>query len=124
MNKITINIDLTKLDKTRIQERTYTNKNGQEVTVKEYKMEVVPLNLQKTIKEGDTWLLRKTHFVCDAQTKEERTNKKETVYLGEGVMFQDRVNRVGQTQKEVSRTEDISMKDVTTSEEYSSHIPF
>ena len=90
MNKITINIDLTKLDKTRIQERTYTNKNGQEVTVKEYKMEVVPLNLQKTIKEGDSWLLRKTHFVCNSQTKEERANKVKTVYLGEGVMFQDK----------------------------------
>jgi len=84
-----ITIDLNKIDKTRIQERTYT-KDGVEVSVKEYKMEVVPLNLQKTIKEGNTWVMRKTHFVCDSQTKEERAEKKDTNYLGEGVMFESK----------------------------------
>jgi len=101
-----ITIDLNKIDKTRIQERTYP-KEGVEVTVKEYKMEVVPLNLQKTIKEGGSWYLRKTHFVCDSQTKEERAEKKDTNYLGEGIMFEDKKKSQDIVQEESIKAEDV-----------------
>ena len=41
MEKITVTIDLTKIDKTRIIERKFTNAAGQEVVAKEYKMEMI-----------------------------------------------------------------------------------
>ncbi len=88
MEKITITIDLNKINKERIQTRTYT-KDGVEVTVREYKMEVVPLKAKKIIKDSGSWVLYKTHFVCDSQTKEEREAHKNTSFLGEGIMFGD-----------------------------------
>ncbi len=89
MKKISITIDLGKIDKNRIIERTYTNKEGQEVIVKEYKLDVVPLRNKKEIKSGDTWKLVKSHFVADSQTKEEREAKADTNFLGDGVTFED-----------------------------------
>lgn len=89
MNKVSITIDLTKIDKNRIQNRTFTNKEGVEVTVKEYKLDVVPLREKKIIKEGDTWRMVKSHFVCDTATKEERANKTKTNFLGDGIQFED-----------------------------------
>jgi single-stranded DNA-binding protein len=97
MEKTTLTIDLTKIDKSRIETRTYTNREGVEVTVKDYKIDVVPLKqpraLQKadgTLIAGDTWQLMETHFACESQTKEEREANKETVYIGKGVQFQDK----------------------------------
>ena len=90
MNKISVTIDLGKLDKTRIKERTYTNKDGKEVTVKEYQMDVVELKEKKTIKEGDTWRMVKSHFVSDSQSKEEREAKKESNFIGSGIIFENR----------------------------------
>lgn len=98
MSKITVTIDLTKINKSRIQERKYTNKAGEEVTVKEYSMEVVPLKQPRALKkadgtliEGATWQLMETHFACEAQTKAEREANKETVYIGKGTQLQDKV---------------------------------
>lgn len=90
MQKISVTIDLNKLDKTRIQERTYTNGQGQEVVVREYKLDVVPLKEKKKIKDGDTWSLVKSHFVCDAPTKEERESKTNTTIVGDGVVFENK----------------------------------
>ena len=86
--KISVTLDVSKIDKSRIQERTYTNKEGQEVTVKEYKMDVVPLKESRFIKEGPGWKMLKTHFLAQAQTKEEREAKADTVYVGEGMTFE------------------------------------
>lgn len=97
MEKISITIDLGKLDKTRINNRTFTNKDGQEVTVKEYKLDVVPLKEKKLIKEGDTWKMVKSHFVADSQTKEERENKTQTNFIGDGIMFEKK----GETDGEI-----------------------
>ncbi len=91
--KINITLDLSKIDKTRITPRTFTNKEGVEVTVKEYKMEVIPLNEPKLIKVGDGWNLLKTHFVVEGQTKEERQAKKKSVYIGEGLQFVDNTSQ-------------------------------
>jgi hypothetical protein len=90
MQKISITIDLGKLDKTRINTRTYENKEGEVITVKEYKMDIVPLTEPKLIKEGDTWRMMKTHFVSNTATKEEREAKTKMVGVGEGIMFVDK----------------------------------
>jgi hypothetical protein len=88
MKKIMITLDLSKLDKSKIIEKTYKNKNGEEVKQKLYKFDVVELNQQKVVASGDTWKMIKTHFCSEPQTKEEREAKKETIYLGEGCSFE------------------------------------
>ena len=91
MQKITVNIDLTKIDKTRIVERKYTNAVGVEMTAKEYKMDVVEVRPEnfKTIASGETWALVKKFFVADSPTKEERAAKADTNFIGDGVVFVD-----------------------------------
>jgi len=91
-NKITITIDLTKIDKNRIVNRTYQNKEGQTVTVKEYSMDCVELITPKLIKEADTWMLKETHFVTDAPTKEERQTKTKMKGLGKAIGIFNKAN--------------------------------
>jgi single-stranded DNA-binding protein len=121
-NKIQITIDLTRIDKNRINTRTYTNKEGQEVTVKEYVLDVVELENPKTIKEGDTWTLQQTHFVADAPTKEERANKTKMKFIGKGTGF---VNKTSETVEQVKK--DIASRLSTpehTEEDWADEIPF
>ena len=87
--KISITIDLGKINKEKITLRTYTNKDGQQVTVKEYKMDVVPVKEEKIIKEGATWKMVKSHFVVESPTKEEREAKTKTPILGDGIQFRE-----------------------------------
>ena len=89
MKKINITLDLTKIDKSKIIYRTFTNKAGEEVTVKEYRIEAIELQDPKFFKSGDGWNLLKTHFIVEGQTKEERQAKKKSVCVGEGLQFVD-----------------------------------
>lgn len=88
MRRITISIDLGKLDKSRIQKRTY-EKNGQQITVNELKLDVIEVAEPKVLKEGDTWRLVKSCFVAETPTKEEREGRVKTAIVGDGVEFQD-----------------------------------
>jgi hypothetical protein len=88
MNKITITVDVNKLTKSKVRQRQYTSQ-GQPYTAREIKLDIVELKEPKVIKTGDTWRLLKTHFVAEAQTKEERQAKAPTVYVGEGIVFED-----------------------------------
>ena len=121
MKKIIITIDLNKIDEKKINTRTYTNKEGKEIEVKDYKMEVVPLKKKILIKTGDTWKLDRTHFVCDAQTKEEREKrketkeKKETNFLGEGIQF-SALEDIDLSQKEESQEENQIEEDIDLEE--------
>ena len=72
MEKISLTIDVSKIDKTKIVDRTFKTKDGQTITSKDLKLEVVPVQEPKLIKEGDTWSMWKTHFVALEQTKEDR----------------------------------------------------
>lgn len=89
MQKINVTIDLAKLDKSKIETRTYTNREGEEVTVKELKLDVVQVKDPKVVAEGQNWTMMKTHFVAMAQSKEERQAKADTVFVGDGVQFVD-----------------------------------
>lgn len=90
MNKINITIDVSKIDKSKIVERRYTDREGKEVVLKEYKMELIPLNAPKFVKEGENWKLIKTHFAVEAQTKEEKASKVESKFIGDGFVFEDK----------------------------------
>lgn len=87
MNKLNITLNLSKIDKSKIVDRTYKDKEGNDVTEKQYKVEVIPLKARRFVAEGDTWTMYKTHFVVEAQTKEERNSNGATNYVGEGFEF-------------------------------------
>lgn len=87
MNKINITLNLTKINKSKITDRTYKDKDGNDVTEKNYKIEVIELKNPKFVAQGDTWVMNKTHFVVEAQTKEERNSNVEANYVGEGFEF-------------------------------------
>lgn len=87
MNKLILKVDLTKLDKSKIKERKYTDKNGAEQVAKEYTMELIELKAPKFVTQGKDWEMVKTHFLVDPQSKEEREAKKPSNFLGDGVVF-------------------------------------
>lgn len=88
MQKISVTLDLTKIDKSKITERKYTDKAGVEHTAKEYKIDVVPLKAEKFVTEGSWGKMFKTHFVAQAQTKEEREARANSVFVGDGFRFE------------------------------------
>ena len=84
MAKIAITLDASKL-KGLAKDRTYNNRNGEPVTVKELKFELVEVKEPKVTYSTDKYDLVKTHFAALPQTKEERDAKADTVFIGEGI---------------------------------------
>ena len=89
-SKISLTIDLTKINKSRIIERSYQDREGVTVNTKEYKLDIVPKKEPRLIKEGDTWQMVETHFVAEATTKEERDSGYKGAILGSGITFIDK----------------------------------
>jgi len=83
MSKIQVTLDANKL-RNLVSQRSYKNREGQDVVLQEVKFELVPVKEPKTIYTADAYRIDKTHFAAVIQTKEERTNKAPTVYIGEG----------------------------------------
>lgn len=85
-NKITVTLDANKA-RDLIETRKYTNKEGQEVEVKEIKCELVEMKpeSQKVVYDHEKFQLVKTHFAVKIQTKEEREAKADSVFVGEGI---------------------------------------
>ena len=81
---IECSIDVSKIDKNRIEEREYTNKEGKIIKQKLYKFTVVESKDKKMIKEGDGWTLFKTHFIAEKRDKDEEKN-----YIGDGMTFEN-----------------------------------
>ena len=88
MQKILVTIDVSKIDKNKLIDRTFTNSEGKEVKTKEYQMEVIELKTPQFVKDGDSWIMMKTHFVAEGQSKQERADKAATKFLGKGIQFE------------------------------------
>lgn len=80
---IECSIDVLKIDKSRLVDRVYKNKDGQEVKEKLFKFSVVESNDKKFITQGDGWKAYKTHFLAEKRGKDEPKN-----YVGEGITFE------------------------------------
>lgn len=88
MDKISITIDVGKITKEKIISRQYTsNTAGELVTVKELKLDIIPLKEPKHIRDGDNWSMWKTHFVAEQQTNGEKENKVKSKIIGDGIIF-------------------------------------
>lgn len=105
MEKISLTIDVSKIDKSKIVDRKYTDKAGVEHVAKEYKIDVVPLKAEKFVTEGSWGRMFKTHFVVQAQSKEEREKKADSVFIGDGFRFKKATN-------ETQPTADINPEDI------------
>lgn len=96
MAKISLTIDVSKINKDKIVERKFKNKEGEEVIVKDYKIDVVELKAPKFIKAGDTWEMFKTHFVVESkENREEKDN-----FIGEGISFRLKSEEVSDEEAE------------------------
>lgn len=88
MQKIQVTLDATKL-RDLVSKRSYTNRNGQNVELKEVKFDLVELKDDKKkvvwTNAQQTMQLEKTHFAVVQQTKEEREAKKDPVFIGDGI---------------------------------------
>lgn len=90
MNKISLKIDLLKIDKSKIKDEEYTDRDGNVVKRKIYSIDVIPIKEKKFVKDGDTWTLYKTHFGVETQTKEERNAKEKSNFIAEGFTFESK----------------------------------
>lgn len=106
MEKITITIDVSKIDKNKIISRTWTDKEGNSRTVKELKLDIVPLRETKLLKDGDTYMLYKTHFVAEQSTQAERDAKAKSKIIGEGTMFKNKPKVEEEIMPEIESMED------------------
>lgn len=95
MKPIEITLEVLKINKDKITSRTYTNNEGVEVTVKEYKAKVIPLKERKFVTKGNGWEMFKTHFVVEAKTNKEDPDN----FIGSGFEF------VREEPREVSKLE-------------------
>ena len=82
--KIQVVLDTAKL-KGLSTNRTWKNKDGEEITTKELKFELVEIKEPKIIFSADKYDLVKTHFAAALQTKEEREAKTPSVFIGDGI---------------------------------------
>lgn len=94
IEKITITLQVNKISKSKILSRSFVNRDNEEISVKELKLDIVPLKEPKLLKDADTYQLWKTHFVAEQQTKEERDAKIKSNIIGEGVMFKNKETKI------------------------------
>jgi len=85
--KILVTLDMSKINKDKITKREYKNKAGEDISAKDYKIEVIPLKKETLLKQGDGWNMIKTHFVIEGLTPEERREKVEATIIGDGIVF-------------------------------------
>ena len=89
--KLIFKIDVAKINKSKITDRKFTNKEGVEKVAKEYGMEIVILDTPTLIKEYDESKFMKIGFVAEGLTKEERTAKVKRTILGDVCEFVSKV---------------------------------
>lgn len=82
--KVEITLDVSKINKEKIRERTYKDKEGKEVTAKEYKISLVGLKEKKFVTKGDGWEMYKTHFVVEKKDNKDEPDN----FIGSGFVFE------------------------------------
>lgn len=69
MKKLTLRIDLTKIDKTKIVPREFTKQDGTAVSEKNYKFDFIPLKTESVVKTTDSYVLYKVAFLAEPSVK-------------------------------------------------------
>lgn len=85
-----IKLNVSSITKDKIKTRTYKNKEGEDITIKEYIVDLIPLKEKKFLTEGENWVMYKTHFLAEEQTKEEKAQKVKSKIVGDGIEFENK----------------------------------
>ena len=88
MIKTSLTIDLNKVDMTKVVVKKYKNAVGQEVEVRELKLDLVQLKEPKFVKDFPNSVMKKVAFLVEPQTKQEREAKAKNVFVGDGFIFE------------------------------------
>lgn len=90
MRRYNSKIDVLKINKEKIIERTFVNKEGKNVTVKELELEIVPRKEQKEIyNKGDGTRLMNVGFISEKSIKNEDGTYTNGTILGDVTEWQD-----------------------------------
>lgn len=84
MKTINLRIDVSALDKGRFKTNEYERKDGTLIKEVNADLVVIPKKEHRVIKQGETWVLKETHFVVEKRDKDEEPN-----YVGTGTQFFD-----------------------------------
>lgn len=97
MRRYNSKIDVLKINKEKIIERTFVNKEGQNVTVKELELEIVPVKeIKEILNPGQGRRLMKVGFISEKSIKNEDGTYTNGTILGDVTEWQD-VPTVGNT---------------------------
>lgn len=113
MQKLSFKIDLTKIDKNKIVERKYTNKNNEEVTVKEYEFEAI-LNKEEVIKQGEGYNLVKLGFITGRGKKLENGEYSKEPIFGDVIELKNTIQEIPES-KGIDMTEftgEVNVEDI------------
>lgn len=113
MQKIHLTLEVNKIDKSKIKPITYKDRDGNEVTNKEYRCDVIELNEPKFVAQGNDWRLIKTHFVVQKKDNLDEPS----VYVGSGFKF-ERDETQQQLQTENTQQQAPEENRTSPSEEY------
>jgi hypothetical protein len=86
MQKLTLKLDLTKINKDRIQTETFTKRDGTEHTAKYVMLDFVPQE-PEVLKQYETAQLIKAGFVAETTKKEERDAGYKGAILGNATYY-------------------------------------
>jgi len=89
MKKLTLRLDLTKIDKSKIVERSFAKQDGTTVTEKNYNFELVPLKEEKVVKTTDSYVLVKVAFLADKSVKGADGKYVNGAVLGDALEFRN-----------------------------------
>lgn len=87
MNKLSLKINLSQLDKTKIEVREYQNQAGETVTEKNYPCELIPLKAEKVVKVAQDYTIIKVAFIADKSTKNADGTYTNGNIIGEAIEF-------------------------------------
>ena len=85
MQKINLKIDVSKLNKEKFTKNSFTKRDGTQVNEVNAELVLVEKKEYRDIKDGDTWVLKETHFIAEKGDKDEQSN-----YVGVGTQFFDK----------------------------------
>jgi hypothetical protein len=97
MQKLRLKIDVSKIDKSKLIERTYTNKEGKEVTVKEMIFDCVEMREPQVIPTQGNFILKKTHFIAYPSKKLDDGTYEETKYVGEATQIENGTDAIDES---------------------------
>ena len=111
-----VELNVNKINKDKIIERTYRNKEGQDVTEKIYKFRVVRLKSPKVVASGDNWVMKKVGFCVEKKDNKEEPDN----FVGSVMEFDRDIN--GLNAQETSQAKQTLTKE--QQEIDASDIPF